>query len=197
MKTKIRSTLTKLCSAALLAGAFLGTAAALAPAPALAQNLFETVIRVNDQAITRFEIEQRARMLTLFRAPGDPIKLAREQLVEERLKMDAAITAGFVLEEAQKTQRIATSAFEKTRREVVVSRRWVYWVYALILVLVAWASATAAFIFSDFIDGDWAHQLNTASDPSALCQQQGFVVDRRQNGEIICASDVRVIRDLR
>ena len=102
-----------------------------------------------------------------------------------------------VLEEAQKTQRIATSAFEKTRREVVVSRRWVYWVYALILVLVAWASATAAFIFSDFIDGDWAHQLNTASDPSALCQQQGFVVDRRQNGEIICASDVRVIRDLR
>lgn len=72
----------------------------LAGAPAAeAQNLFEPVIRVNDQAITRYEIEQRARMMTLFRAPGDPTKVAREQLVEERLKLDAALAAGFVLED--------------------------------------------------------------------------------------------------
>ncbi len=66
-----------------------------APAgPAAAQGLFEPVIKVNDKAITRFEVEQRARMLTLFRSPGDPIRMAREQLVEDRLKMDAADTAG-------------------------------------------------------------------------------------------------------
>jgi len=66
-----------------------------APAgPAAAQGLFEPVIKVNDKAITRFEVEQRARMLTLFRTPGDPIRIAREQLVEDRLKMDAADTAG-------------------------------------------------------------------------------------------------------
>jgi len=64
-----------------------------------AQNLFEPVIKVDDQAITRYEIEQRARMLTLFRAPGDPRKLAREQLIEDRLKLDAARSAGLVIEE--------------------------------------------------------------------------------------------------
>ena len=37
------------------------------PAPrAAAQGLFQPVIKVNEQAVTRFEIEQRARMLTLL-----------------------------------------------------------------------------------------------------------------------------------
>lgn len=66
---------------------------------AQAQNPFETVIKVNDLAITRYEIEQRALMLQLFRAPGDPIKEAREQLIEDRLKIDAATASGFVLED--------------------------------------------------------------------------------------------------
>lgn len=105
--------------------------------------------------------------------------------------------AYLILEDTKKIQRIATGAFEKSKREVVVSRRWVYWVYAAFLIVVAWGSASAAFIFSDFIDGDWAHQLNTANDPSAFCQQQGFVVDMQQNGGIICASDVRVIREFK
>ncbi|RKT34385.1 periplasmic chaperone for outer membrane proteins SurA [Roseovarius halotolerans] len=68
-------------------------------APAASQNLFAPVIKVNDQAITRYEIEQRARMLTLFRAPGNPRELAREQLIEERLKLDAARASGIVIEE--------------------------------------------------------------------------------------------------
>ncbi len=67
--------------------------------PAGAQNLFDTVITVNDQSITRYEIEQRARMLSLFRAPGDPAKLAREQLIEDRLKLDAAKADGIVVED--------------------------------------------------------------------------------------------------
>lgn len=75
-------------------------AALLAVGPgATAQNLFEPVIKVNDLAITRYEIVQRARMLALFRAPGDPETLAREQLIEERLKLDAAQSSGLVIGE--------------------------------------------------------------------------------------------------
>ena len=67
--------------------------------PATAQGLFETLITVNDLSITRYEIDQRARMLSLFRAPGDPQKLAREQLIEDRLKLDAAVASGIVVED--------------------------------------------------------------------------------------------------
>lgn len=68
--------------------------------PASAQNMFAPAIKVNDQVITGFELQQRARMLTLFNAPGDPQKLAREQLIEDRLKLDAAQTIGVVLQDA-------------------------------------------------------------------------------------------------
>ena len=64
------------------------------PGLAAAQGLFSPAITVNDKVITRFEVEQRARMLQLFRAPGDAQKLAREQLIEDRLKMEAAEAAG-------------------------------------------------------------------------------------------------------
>jgi peptidyl-prolyl cis-trans isomerase SurA len=80
---------------AIMAAASLGATAH----SARAQNLFEPVIKVNDQAITRYELQQRARMLTLLRAPGDPQKLAREQLIEDRLKLDAANSQGLILEE--------------------------------------------------------------------------------------------------
>jgi len=74
-------------------------AAGLTAGPPRAQNLFEPVIFVNDGAITRYEIQQRARMLTLFRAPGDPQQLAREQLIEERIKLDAAGDMGITVGE--------------------------------------------------------------------------------------------------
>ncbi|SEK41562.1 periplasmic chaperone for outer membrane proteins SurA [Roseovarius azorensis] len=73
--------------------------AALTAIPVAAQNLFEPVILVNEQAVTRYELQQRARMLTLFRAPGDPNRLAREQLIEERIKLDAARISGIVLDD--------------------------------------------------------------------------------------------------
>jgi len=72
-------------------------AAVLPGGPARAQNLFAPVIFVNDQAITRYELDQRARMLTLFRAPGDTNRLAREQLIEERIKFEAARAIGLTL----------------------------------------------------------------------------------------------------
>ncbi|WP_137700096.1 peptidylprolyl isomerase [Marimonas lutisalis] len=63
-------------------------------APVAAQNLFAPAIRVNDSVITQYELNQRARMLQLFRAPGDPVAEARRQLIEERLKLEAAKTSG-------------------------------------------------------------------------------------------------------
>src|SRR6056297_1277864 len=74
-------------------------AVAVPVGPAAAQNMFAPVIFVNDQAITRYELQQRTRMLTLFRAPGDPQRLAREQLIEERIKLDAARANGLVIED--------------------------------------------------------------------------------------------------
>ena len=68
---------------------------AMAPAPVSAQNLFEPVIVVNGVPITRYELQQREKLLTLLQAPADPRRLAREQLIEDRLKMQAAKSQGF------------------------------------------------------------------------------------------------------
>lgn len=87
MILSLRSTLGALALAAL----------SLPGMQAAAQNLFEPVIMVNDQAITRFELQQRARLMQLLRAPGDPAKVAREQLIEDRLKLEAARVNGVVL----------------------------------------------------------------------------------------------------
>lgn len=93
--TRIAKTVFSLIAPALALGLALG--AAFAPAPARAQNLFAPVITVNDKVITRFELEQRAKMLALFRAPGNPMEEARKQLIEERLKVDAADALGAVI----------------------------------------------------------------------------------------------------
>ncbi len=69
------------------------------PPGSSAQGLFDPVITVNDSVITRYELEQRTRLLSVLNAPGDPARLAREQLVEERLKMGAARNAGLELSE--------------------------------------------------------------------------------------------------
>ena len=60
----------------------------ISAAPVVAQGQFSPAITVNDSAITPYELDQRAKLLTLFRTPGDPAKLAREQLIEERLKQE-------------------------------------------------------------------------------------------------------------
>lgn len=66
---------------------------------AQAQSLFEPVITVNNQAITRYELQQRTQLLTLLKAPADPARLAREQLIEDRLKLQAATAQGIVVED--------------------------------------------------------------------------------------------------
>jgi peptidyl-prolyl cis-trans isomerase SurA len=79
----------------LLARLALAGALALAPvAGAAQQGLFAPAIVVNDRVITGYELEQRARMLAVLNAPGDLEALAREQLIDDRLRLQAAAEAG-------------------------------------------------------------------------------------------------------
>jgi len=64
---------------------------------AAAQGMFSPAITVNDSVITNYEIDQRARMLEVFNTPGDLGALAREQLIEDRLKLQELDRAGLRL----------------------------------------------------------------------------------------------------
>ncbi|MGE4325890.1 MAG: peptidylprolyl isomerase [Pseudodonghicola sp.] len=79
-------------------------AAALAPQPLAAQGLFSPAITVNGDVITRYELDQRARMMHLLNAPGDPATMAHEALIEDRLKAQAAKTMDITIapEDVQK-----------------------------------------------------------------------------------------------
>jgi peptidyl-prolyl cis-trans isomerase SurA len=68
--------------------------------PAVAQNPFEPVYRINGSVITRYELQQRTLFLTLLNAP-DPQQLARDQLVNERLQQQAAALEGVTVPEEQ------------------------------------------------------------------------------------------------
>ncbi len=78
-----------LAAAAILAGTGIG--------PVIAQGLFSPAIRVNETVVTNFELEQRTRLMSLLRAPGDPAKLAREALIDDRLKQQAVKEAGITV----------------------------------------------------------------------------------------------------
>lgn len=71
-----------------------GVALTFGVAPVAAQNMFAPVVKVNDSVVTAYELEQRIRMMTLLRAPGNIQELAREQLIDDRLRMQAARIAG-------------------------------------------------------------------------------------------------------
>ena len=90
-----------------LAGAAL---LALAALPVTAQGMFSPAITVNDDVITNYELEQRTAFLTLLRAPGDPAELARDQLIEDRLRQQTVTRAGIVLTPEQIDTGIAEFA---------------------------------------------------------------------------------------
>ena len=76
-----------LCLTTVIALVFLGS-------PTLAQNQFAPAVKVNDQVITKYELEQRIRFMQLLRAPGDANKLALKALIADRLQSQAATAAG-------------------------------------------------------------------------------------------------------
>ncbi|MBV2361350.1 peptidylprolyl isomerase [Thalassococcus sp. CAU 1522] len=67
---------------------------AASPVPLAAQGTFSPVITVNESSITGYEIEQRTLMLRALNAPGNHATLAREQLIDDRLRLQAARDAG-------------------------------------------------------------------------------------------------------
>jgi peptidyl-prolyl cis-trans isomerase SurA len=66
--------------------------AILSPVMTAAQ--FAPAITVNDSVVSEFEIDQRVIMLRAFRTPGNLKDVAREQLIEDRLKLEALNSAG-------------------------------------------------------------------------------------------------------
>jgi peptidyl-prolyl cis-trans isomerase SurA len=93
----------ELIAAPLAAMRILGTVVALAtmagafaPQAAHAQSRFEAAAKVNDKVITRYDVEQRERLLVLNGAPRDAklSQLALDQLIEDKLKLEAAARAG-------------------------------------------------------------------------------------------------------
>lgn len=79
----------RLAATATIAAISFGAATA-----AKAQSAFSPAITINDRIVTYFEIEQRALLLAIMNTPGDARSLAREQLIEDRLKQQAASIAG-------------------------------------------------------------------------------------------------------
>lgn len=122
------------CLATALGGSVLGLAVGLAPVPAQAQGLFSPAITVNGDAITGYELEQRARLLQILNAPGDTAELARDGLIEDRLKLQAAravdmvptpedVTAG--IDEMAKRANLGTDEFLQTLASGGVDRQTV------------------------------------------------------------------------
>ncbi len=65
---------------------------------ALAQGQLTPVITVNDKVVTRYELNQRMRLLELFRTPGDLNEVAREGLIVDRLKQQEMDRVGLQLD---------------------------------------------------------------------------------------------------
>jgi peptidyl-prolyl cis-trans isomerase SurA len=64
---------------------------------ALAQNLFAPVVKVNDQVVTEYEVQQRMRFLQTLNAPGGDRDASLEALIDDRLRQGAASAAGLAL----------------------------------------------------------------------------------------------------
>ena len=58
---------------------------------------FSSVLQVNNQVITGYELEQRIHFLELLRFPGDIPAEAQKGLIEDRLRTAAAKTAGIIV----------------------------------------------------------------------------------------------------
>ena len=82
---------------ACVSAALVACAVLLAPATATGQQgLFDTVVRVNDSVVTRFEVTQRTRLFGVLRRPDATPDAALESLIDDRLKEQAARDAGIV-----------------------------------------------------------------------------------------------------
>ncbi|MBM9594368.1 peptidylprolyl isomerase [Roseitranquillus sediminis] len=82
----------------------------LLPTAAAAQSPFEPVAQVNDQVITRWELDQRTRLLEALRAPGNVIDEALDALINDRLQLGAARSLGIEVTEEEIAEGMAEFA---------------------------------------------------------------------------------------
>lgn len=67
------------------------------PADAARKNPWGVAIKVNDGVVTNWEIDQRVLLLRAFGTTGDLTKIAQDQLIEDRLRLQAAKAAGIAI----------------------------------------------------------------------------------------------------
>jgi peptidyl-prolyl cis-trans isomerase SurA len=72
----------------------LAAGVALAGLPVAAQNLFAPVVRIDDQVVTEFEVQQRLRFMQLLNAPNVTREKVIDELINDRLRLRAAREAG-------------------------------------------------------------------------------------------------------
>lgn len=78
----------------ILSRLFAAVVALVLPLAAMAQGLFSPALIVNDEVVTRYELEQRAQLLRVLRFPGDPATMARRDLINDVLRGQVANAAG-------------------------------------------------------------------------------------------------------
>ena len=74
------------------------------------KSIFSPIIEVNNSVITQFELNQRAKLVKLLNFPGDPISVAEEQLIEERLKQNKAEEIGITVTNQEMSIRLSQFA---------------------------------------------------------------------------------------
>ena len=99
---------------AVLTSMVLAIAAGIAM-PALAQSPFQTVLTVNQLAITQYELDQRELILRVLRSPGDPSVEARKSLIDDRLRATAIRDAGVSLSQEEIQEGITEFASRANR----------------------------------------------------------------------------------
>ena len=92
-----------LCASLVLVTGLGAQGMAVAQQTAAGGSPFAPVLRINDSVITRYELDQRVRFLTLLRAPGDPEKEALKALTQDRLAGAEAKRVGLRLTAQQVT----------------------------------------------------------------------------------------------
>lgn len=71
------------------------------PAQAQNTNPYAPSVIVNDRAITNYDLTQRANLLRVLGSPGNLEEAAREALIDDQLRLDAAALQGLSLDEEQ------------------------------------------------------------------------------------------------
>lgn len=92
--TRTRNSVAKTLGALALGAVLALELAGVPAAQAQSNSPFRTVARVNDSVVTQFEVDQRLAFLTLLRAPDANEAAVLEELIDDRLKMEAVRRLG-------------------------------------------------------------------------------------------------------